>query len=223
MLDAPVRRMLAPVLDRIGAALARAKVRPGALTGVGFAAGLAACLCAGASLWPAALALWLVNRVCDGLDGPVARHRGATDLGGFLDITADFAVYAGFVLAVAIAEPSARLACTALLVGYYVSGSAFLALSSLLERRRHPGRWLADGRSLRFVGGLAEGTETVIVYCLFCVFPGHSALIAWSFTAAVTITAGYRIRLAAVLLRVRTNASDNAAPVGHDLARAVTS
>nr|WP_240188838.1 CDP-alcohol phosphatidyltransferase family protein [Nakamurella flavida] len=168
------------------------------VTGVGWLAGLGACVAAGTGSWTLALVLWLVNRLLDGLDGPLARRRGATELGGFLDIVADFSVYAGFVLAVAVAVPDARIACLALLVAYYVSGTAFLALSSLLERRGDTG---GDGRSLRFVGGLAEGTETVVAYVLFCLFPGHAALIAWVFTAAVAVTAGQRIAFGVRVLR----------------------
>ncbi len=90
------------------------------------------------------------------------------------------------------------MACLALLAAYYVSGTAFLALSSLLERRGDTG---GDGRSLRFVGGLAEGTETVIVYVLFCLFPDQAAVIAWIFTAAVAVTAAQRIWTGVDVLR----------------------
>lgn len=209
MLDSRVRRALAPTLDRAGAVLADAGVPPLVLTGAGFAAGAGACVAVGLHAWTAALVLWLANRMLDGLDGPVARRHGATDLGGFLDIVADFAVYAGFVVALAVAVPDARIACLALLCAYYVSGTAFLALSSLLERRgvgmdeaidRTAGRYF-DGRSLRFVGGLAEGTETVVVYVLFTVLPQHAAVIAWTFTAAVAVTASQRVALGIALLR----------------------
>ncbi len=205
MLDVTMRRLLAPPLDRAGAVLSCAGVPPLAVTAVGFAAGAAACIAVVAHLWLLALGLWLANRLLDGLDGPVARRRGATELGGFLDIVADFAIYAGFVVAVAIAVPGARLACIALLTAYYVSGTAFLALSSLLERRGQTmddaASHFADGRSLRFVGGLAEGTETVAVYVLFCLLPGHANGIAWTFTVAVAITALQRVALGVGLLR----------------------
>jgi phosphatidylglycerophosphate synthase len=148
--------------------------------------------------WTLGLGLWLLNRLFDGLDGPVARRRGPSDLGGFLDIVADFSIYAGFVVAVAIASPKARLACVALLSSYYVSGTALLALSSLVERR---GDGVGDERSLRFAGGLAEGTETVAVYALFCLLPAHAALIAWAFTVAVGITAAQRVALGVQVLR----------------------
>ena len=199
MLDAPARRVLSPTLDAVGARLADAGVPALALTAAGWVAGLASCAAVLRHAWLWALALWLVNRLLDGLDGPVARRTGARDLGGFLDIVADFSIYAGFIVAVAIAQPEAQLACLALLSAYYLSGTAFLALSSLLERR---GTSLAaDGRSLRLVGGLAEGTETIVVYVLLCLLPGRAALIAWLFTAAVAITATQRIALGVHTLR----------------------
>lgn len=220
MLDRPARRLLAPALDAVGGRLAAAGVRPLAVTGAGWLAGVGACLAVGFGQWTLGLVLWLLNRLLDGLDGPVARRRGATDLGGFLDIVADFSIYAGFVLAVAVAVPDARVAALALLTAYYVSGTAFLALSSLIERRRSDpggsgrGRGeVGDGRSLRFVGGLAEGAETVIVYVLFCLFPTHAALIAWVFTAAVAVTAAQRIGYGVrILRRPAPSAPDHSAP-----------
>ncbi len=198
MLDTRVRRALAPTLDAAAGALDRGRVHPLALTGAGWLVGVAACLAAAQASWTAALVLWLLNRLLDGLDGPVARRRGATDLGGFLDVVADFSIYAGFVVAVAVAVPGALFACLVLLTTYYLSGTAFLALSSIIERR---GRGWDDGRSLRFVGGLAEGTETVVAYLLICLFPDHATAIVWVFAAAVLVTAGQRVALGVVLLR----------------------
>jgi phosphatidylglycerophosphate synthase len=198
MLDAPVRRALAPTLDRAARGLAAWGVRPGVLTAAGWLAGMAACAAAALRLWPLALALWLSNRLLDGLDGPVARAGTPTDRGGFLDIVADFSVYGGFVVGVAIGVPAARLACVVLLAAYYVSGTALLALSSLTERRAQPD---GDERSLRFAGGLAEGTETVVVYVLFCLLPQQATGIAWGFAAAVAITAAQRVIVGLRVLR----------------------
>ena len=83
--------------------------RAGHVTSLGLAVG--ACVAAGLAAWPAALGLWLANRALDDLDGAVARRRGATDLGGFLD----FVAYGGFVVGVAMAVPDARVACSAVL------------------------------------------------------------------------------------------------------------
>jgi phosphatidylglycerophosphate synthase len=203
--DTRARRLLGPTLEGAGARLSDLGVRPLTLTAAGWLAGVGACVAVAQQAWTLGLLLWLANRLLDGLDGPVARRRGATDLGGFLDIVADFSIYAGFVVAVAVAVPEARLGCVALLSAYYVSGTAFLALSSLVERRGDLGRGLTggltdDGRSLRFVGGLAEGAETVLVYALICLVPGWAVGLVWVFTAAVAVTAVQRIVLGVRLL-----------------------
>lgn len=191
MLDAPVRRALGPGLDAAAAGLDRLGVRPLAVTGVGWLVGIGACVAVATSHWWLALVLWLANRLLDGLDGPLARRHGATDLGGYLDLVADFSVYGGFVVAVAVAVPEARLACAVLLLAYYLSGTAFLTLSPLLAKRGDRG----DGRSVLFVGGLAEGTETVLAYVVFCLVPDHAATVAWVFAAMVALTAVQRIGL----------------------------
>jgi phosphatidylglycerophosphate synthase len=198
VLDRRARAVIAPPLAAGGARLAALGVAPLAITVLGFGLGAGACVAAGLGAWTVALVLWLGNRLADGLDGPVARAAAPSDLGGFLDIVADFTVYGGFLVGVAVALPSARLAALVLLATYYVSGTAFLALSSLLERRRHDG---GDERSLRFVGGLAEGTETILVYAAICLFSGQAAAICWAFAAAVALTAIQRVALGIRLLR----------------------
>src|SRR5258708_3475048 len=99
MLDTRIRLMLSPVLAQAGTRLAAAGVPPAALTGAGWAIGAGACAATSLQAWPAALGLWLANRVLDGLDGldgPTARAAGkVTEAGGFLDIVADFSVYTG--------------------------------------------------------------------------------------------------------------------------------
>ncbi|MEJ7647445.1 MAG: CDP-alcohol phosphatidyltransferase family protein [Nakamurella sp.] len=208
MFDAALRRTIAPAVDSVAGVLVRLRISPTALTVSGFVAGAGSCWAVAGRHWMLALVLWLLNRALDGLDGPVARagHR-ASALGGFLDVVADFAVYAGFVIAVAIAIPDARLACAVLVGTYYLSGTAFLTLSSLIERYgptgedRLTGSTYADERSLRFVGGLAEGAETILVYVLFCLFPGAATTIAWVFAGMVLVTALQRIVVGVRLLR----------------------
>lgn len=204
MLDSRLRALAAPALDTAGRRLARAGVSPTVLTGAGWAAGAGTCAATALRAWPVALGLRLANRLLDGLDGPAARAGGrSSEVGGFLDIVADFSVYAGVILGLAIAVPRARLACVALLTAYYISGTAFLALSSLAERSRAR---LGDERSLRFVGGLAEGTETIAAYVLLFLMPGRAVLIVWAFTAAVSVTAAQRVVIGVRLLRAPAGA-----------------
>lgn len=198
MFDTKIRSLIAPPLDRAGRGLASKGVRPGAVTALAFSVGVGACVAAALDLWMVALVLWLANRALDGLDGPVARATAPTDRGGYLDVVGDFTVYGGFVVAVAIALPDARLACAVLLLTFYVSGTALLALSSLLERHRLND---GDGRSLRLTGGLAEGFETIVAFVLFCAFPSSAEPIAWGFATLVGVTALQRVATGARLLR----------------------
>lgn len=196
VMDEAARRALRGWLLPLARAARTVGLRPLHLTMFGLVLGLGAAVAVGLGRWWVGLGLWLVSRLADGLDGVLARlHEDTSDVGGFLDIMADFAVYGTFVLGVAVALPEARVACAALLVAYYLNGSAFLAISGLAEKRR---QGVVDGdRSLQFVAGLAEGTETFLAHTAFAVLgaaaPGWVPTTVWVFTAMVAITVVQRV------------------------------
>jgi phosphatidylglycerophosphate synthase len=195
MLDTAARAVLSGPLDRLAAALDRTWISPDRLTLAGLVLGLAGSAAAATQLWWPALVLFLGSRLADGLDGPLARRRrraGSTnsEAGGFLDITADFTVYGAFVVGVGLGWGGSLAPFLAVLLAYYLNGAAFLAFSSLAERS---GRRLDDGRSLSFLGGLAEGTETIAVHSLWCLFPGLAGPLAWVWATVVGISAAQRV------------------------------
>jgi phosphatidylserine synthase len=200
VLDATMRPLVAPALQALAVRVDRPAVTPDRVTLLGLVLGLGSAAAAASALWVPALVLWLLSRVADGLDGVLARRRaGAGEppsaAGGYLDITADFLVYGTTVAGVGIGWGGSLEPFVAVLVAYYLNGATFLAFSSLAERT---GRRLDDGRSLSFLGGLAEGTETVVVHSLWLLLPGHAGMIAWVWAAVVGISglqrmvAGYR-------------------------------
>lgn len=209
MLDAVVRRRLDPALDRVARVLDRPGVTPGRLSVVGLVVALASATLAAFALWPWALAAWLVSRVLDGLDGPLARRRGGgTEAGGFLDITADFAAYGTGVVGVALGVTGTLTggdavawewaAFLAVLLAYYLNGAAFLAFSSAAERA---GTRLEDGRTFSFIGGLAEGTETILVHSLWLLVPAAAPVVAWVWAGVVGASAVQRMVVGHRLLR----------------------
>lgn len=199
MLDTYARPRLRPVLEVFAAPADRVGASPGLITAVGLAVGIGACVAAGFGEWGLALAGWLLNRTLDGLDGVLARRQGSvSDLGGMLDFLADFVVYGGFICAVAIAVPDARIACVFLLAVYLLNNVALLSFASLVEKRSLD---FGDERSLRFTGGLAEGTETVIAYAAICIWPAEAALIAWIFAGMVAVTVAQRLIVSVRVLR----------------------
>ncbi len=201
MLDGRARALLARPVDVITRAVDRPGITPDGLTLAGLGLGLASALAAGLQLWAVALVLWLVSRVVDGVDGALARRRRAdgrlssdSQAGGFLDITADFVVYGATVVGVAFGATAGFDApwwpFLLVLLVYYVNGTAFLAFSSIAERT---GRRIDDGRSLSFLGGLAEGTETIIVHALWLILPFWAWQIALVWVVIVGISATQRM------------------------------
>ncbi len=137
------------------------------------------------------LVLWLSNRLLDGLDGEVARLRGeTTELGAFVDVVADFFLYGGFLVALAVQHPDARLALVVLFFAYYLNGTVFLVLSGVLERLN---RERLTERGLHFRRSLTEGFETIVAGALFLIFPGHVSLVAWAFATMVFVSSAQRL------------------------------
>jgi phosphatidylglycerophosphate synthase len=189
------RMLLAPTRAP-RARLARLAARRGwgayALTIAGFGVGMLALpvLALGGS--GIGLALILVNRLLDGLDGAVARLTKPTDRGAFLDIALDFFFYATVPFAFALYDPAANaLAAAFLILAFVGTGSSFLAFSVIAAKR---GLANVDypGKGLYFLGGLTEGAETIAFFCLICLWPAAFAPLAVLFGIACCITTGFR-------------------------------
>lgn len=200
MLDRSLRRVLERPLSAAARILDRPGITPDGLTLAGLGLGLASAAAAALQLWMLALVLWLVSRIVDGLDGALARRRRAAgrasdgEAGGFLDITADFVGYGAGVVGVAVGASAGFDApwwpFLLVLFAYYVNGTAFLAFSSIAERT---GRTIDDGRSLSFLGRIAEGAETIAVHALWLILPIWAAPIAVGWAALVGVSAVQRI------------------------------
>jgi phosphatidylglycerophosphate synthase len=147
------------------------------------------------------LVLFAANRLADGLDGAVARRTRLTDLGGFLDITLDFIVYAGMAFAFAVADPAANaLAAAFLLFAFMGTGSSFLAFA-VMAAKRGITTDLRGRKSLYYLGGLAEGTETILFLALACLLPDQFAALALVFGLACWVTTAARVTAGLQLLR----------------------
>ena len=201
MLDARLRRLIDPPLDRLSARLAPGTLSANGATLLGFAIGLGAMGAIAAGRYGLGLGLILVNRVFDGLDGALARRTGLTDLGGFLDIVCDFIFYAGVPFAFALADPAGNGLAAAFLVFSFVgTGASFLAFA-VMAAKRGLSTELRGRKSLYYLGGLTEGTETIAAFVLACLFPGAFPVIAWTFGALCWLTTATRVAIAWQALR----------------------
>jgi len=197
-----MRGVIDAPLNRGGRWLAARGASADMVTLVGLALGLAAAglLAFGWSGVLVALPL-LASRLADGLDGAVARARGKTDFGGYLDIVCDFAFYGAVPLAFVLRDPAANgIAGAFLLFSFYVNAATFLGYAILAEKRGLETRSRGD-KSLYFTAGLMEGTETILCFMLVALWPGLFVAVAWIFGALCLVTAAARLLLAARTFR----------------------
>ena len=201
MLDARLRRLIDPPLDRLSGPLVASGISANAVTVVGFAIGLCAAAAIAGRAYLLGLTLLLLNRLCDGLDGAIARRSGLTDLGGFLDIVLDFLIYAAVPFAFALADPAANALAAAFLVFSFMgTGSSFLAYA-IMAAKRGVSSELRGRKSLYYLGGLTEGTETILAFVLACLWPTLFPWIALIFGLLCWLTTATRIAVALQTLR----------------------
>jgi phosphatidylglycerophosphate synthase len=193
MLDRALLAIVRPPLQWGARRLAAMGVGADAVTWCGFALGVAGAAAIALGRPGVGLALILASRVADGLDGTLARLTQATDRGAFLDIALDFLFYASVPLAFAIADPPANaLPAAVLLAAFIGTGSSFLAFAVLAERRGLKSTGY-PAKGFFYLGGLTEGTETILCFVLMCLVPQHFAWWAYGFAALCALTIGTRL------------------------------
>jgi phosphatidylglycerophosphate synthase len=193
MLEKAVQQALRPRMTRAARGLVRLGVGADAISVAGFALGMAAAGAIAFQQYLPGLALLLLSRLMDGLDGAVARATRPTDRGGFLDITLDFLFYAAIPLAFALANPVANaLPAAVLLAAFIGTGSSFLAFAAVAEKRQLHSVAFPD-KSFYFLGGLTEATETITAFAAMCLWPQWFPQIAYGFAVLCGITIVLRI------------------------------
>jgi phosphatidylglycerophosphate synthase len=193
MIDPILNKILRPPLALFAKPFIHIGISADQVTIVGFLLGLLAVPAIITEHFIVALVLIAVNRICDGLDGAIARQTQTSDAGGFLDISLDFIFYSAIVFAFIVSHPEQNaLAGSLLMLSFTATGSCFLAFAIMASKHNIDNPQYPN-KSLHYMGGLAEGFETIVVLCLFCLFPEQFVLIALVYTAACSITAGVRI------------------------------
>ncbi|WP_044007105.1 CDP-alcohol phosphatidyltransferase family protein [Jannaschia sp. CCS1] len=192
MIDARLLPLQRALMEPPARWLAACGVRADQITLVGCGIGLLAALAAALGLYWLALAGLALNRLADGLDGAVARLTTPTDRGAFLDIALDFVFYAVFPIGFIFADPASNgLPGAVLIASFVLTGTSFLAFSIIAERRG----LLAENyptKGIYYLGGLAEGAETIAVFAALCLFPDAFPWIAWAFAAICIVTGATR-------------------------------
>ncbi|WP_235927546.1 CDP-alcohol phosphatidyltransferase family protein [Sandarakinorhabdus rubra] len=187
--------MIDPPLNAVGRAVARTGISANAVTLLALLPGLGAAVAIFHGQHGLALALILLNRLADGLDGAVARANGPSDFGGYLDIVSDFVVYTAVPLAFGLAAPANLVPALLLVASFTLTGVSFLAFAAIAARRGE--ETTAHGRKSFFYStGLAEGTETIACFIAMCLWPQQFATIALVYAGLCALTVVQRSLMA---------------------------
>lgn len=153
-------------------------------------------------IWWLATIMILFNRLCDGLDGALARLTKTSDFGAYSDIVLDFIFYAAIPLAFALHNPHDNAIAAMILMFSFVStGSSFLAYAIFAEKRNINMNDANYKKGFHYIGGLTEGSETILIFLLFCLFPTYFSIFAYIFAILCALTTISRIVIAYQHLR----------------------
>jgi phosphatidylglycerophosphate synthase len=196
MFDVALRRFVDPALNRIAAGVVDARISANMLTISGAGLALAAAFFITQSNFAAALGLMLLNRIVDGLDGAVARLKGPTEFGGYLDTICDYIFYLSIPVAFGLMDQFNQIPALLLVASFTLTAVSFLAFAAIAARQVSD-----DGahgpKAFIYSTGLMEGAETIAFFALFCLFPGFFPTLAIIFAALCLLTVLQRFILAA--------------------------
>ena len=200
MVDNWANRLVHPTMNELASYVPR-RISANSITLFGFGIGLLAVPLLWTKLYSVALVLILVNRFFDGLDGSVARRNGVTNLGGYLDISSDFIIYSAVIFGFALADQEKNSLAAAFLIFSFVgTGTSFLAFAVIAEKQGISSE-AHDQKAFYYLGGLVEGTETILFYIIICLFPEHFTTLAVIFGCICWLTVVGRFGSAYSLLR----------------------
>lgn len=191
MIDGPFREQLPQHVKPILRFLKWSKISPNTVTLFGLLFALAAAFSIAQEAFLPALVLWWLGRICDGLDGLLARELGQTSTwGAFLDINFDMLAYSSIVLAFCQVWPDLYFLWLAVLLLYVLCISGALSLGFLGPEDPQ------QNRKLQLAAGLAEGGETGIYYSLVLLKPDWVLELTQFWTVVLCITVLGRLALA---------------------------
>ena len=192
MIDDKLNNYLKPYLIFLAKKIIKLKVSANAVTIIGFFFGLCCFYSIINFYFIYAFLFLFLNRLCDGLDGSIARLVGPSDVGAFYDITLDFIFYSLFPMAFIFLDIKNAYAICFLLLSFVSTQTTFLASAWIIEKNKI----LISGeqkKSFFYTGGITEGFETIIFFTLMLIFYKSVDLIAYIFGVLCWITSITRL------------------------------
>jgi phosphatidylglycerophosphate synthase len=186
MLDSGARKYVQPLFTSIAKKLAKLNITPCQITVVALVLGLAGSISFYYDVRLGALALLWISGFMDVLDGSVARVTDRiSPFGMLMDLIFDRLVEMAFIIVVALKFLETRLSCVFLLCSIIFSFSIFLTVGAVVEKETE--------KSFYYQAGLAERTETFIIFSLVILLPPYTIGLLYAFTAMIVFTGCQRL------------------------------
>lgn len=201
MLDSHIRPFIQTPLTAVATCLYRVRLSPNQVTALGLLFALFMFCALYFNAYWAALLFLILNRLADGLDGPLAQKFAAegkvhnSDFGAYFDILSDFIFYAGFPLFFAFGAPEVLLPAAILLFAFILSGTSFLAYAVIAEKKK----LVTDAQGKKgfyYMAGLMEGSETIGFFVVMLLWPQLFTMLAYIFAGLCVLTLIGRVFMA---------------------------
>lgn len=196
MFDRSIQRLIQKPLSFLGKFLLKI-LQPNQITFIGFFFGIVMCFLIFINSYFLAILFLFLNRLCDGLDGVMARQTSPSPLGAYLDIILDFIIYAAFVLVFSLENEINLLTGVFLLFTYICTGTTFLTQAIIQPQLDYSQQQdnTEDGipKSFIYASGLIEGTETIFFMFLCLIMPKAFPILGFLFSVLCLITAIARV------------------------------
>lgn len=196
MFDRSIQRLIQKPLSFLGKFLLKI-LQPNQITFIGFFFGIVMCFLIFINSYFLAILFLFLNRLCDGLDGVMARQTSPSPLGAYLDIILDFIIYAAFVLVFSLENEINLLTGVFLLFTYICTGTTFLTQAIIQPQLDYSQQQdnVEDEipKSFIYASGLIEGTETIFFMFLCLIMPKAFPILGFLFSVLCLITAIARV------------------------------
>ncbi|MEK6265291.1 MAG: CDP-alcohol phosphatidyltransferase family protein [Clostridium sp.] len=181
MIDTRLRGRFEPMFNFMARILVRFKIKPNVITIVAFVIGLFSAIFISFNKPIVALILLWVSGLLDALDGSVARLTGKSSASGaYMDLIFDRMVEAFIILGFAILAPMNYIAYILFYISVIFNFTTFIVAGALFKNN--------SKKSMHYDTGIAERTETFIVFSLMLIFKNHINIILMVFNAIIFLT-----------------------------------
>ncbi len=181
MLDTSVRKYIQTSMDVVAKYSGLIYLHPNMVTTLALIFGLASALLLGLGYNITAFILLWVSGTLDVLDGTVARlTKKSSKFGAYLDLIFDRIVEAAIILGLFFLAPQYPLTYMLFFVSVIFNFSTFMLAGTLFTN--------TGVKSMHYDVGIAERTETFIVFSIAMLFPSHILIILNVFNALIFVT-----------------------------------